>query len=234
MKGERKRKAAPMNDLARMRRRVAKLEADCKRAEEELERTFKILRRAMKGTIYAMALIVEIKDPYTAEHQRRVAKLASAIARKMILSKDEIERIQLTAAIHDVGRIYIPPGILGKPTRLTDVEFSMVKTHPKVGYDILKMVQFPWPIAQIVLQHHERMDGSGYPRGLSRNDILLDARILAVADVVEALASPRPYRPARVVDKALEEISKNKGVLYDPKVADACSKVFADRCFKLE
>jgi len=179
-------------------------------------------------------LIVEIRDPYTAGHQRKVTNLACAIAKEMSLSEGEIERIQLTAAIHDVGRIYIPPGILGKPTRLTDVEFSMVKTHPKVGYDILKMVQFPWPIAQIVLQHHERMDGSGYPRGLSRKDILLDARILAVADVVEVLASPRSYRPARVVDKALEEISKNKGVLYDPEVADACSKVFADRCFKLE
>jgi len=234
MKDERRTKGGPMNDVARMRRRVAKLEVHCKRAEEELERTFKILRRAMKGTIYAMALIVEIKDPYTAEHQRRVAKLASAIARKMSLSEGEIERIQMTAAIHDVGRIYISPEILGKPTRLTHIEFSMVKTHPKVGYDILKMVEFPWPIAQIVLQHHERMDGSGYPRGLSRKDILLDARILAVADVVEALASPRSYRPARVVDKALEEISKNKGVLYDPEVADACSKVFADRCFKLE
>jgi len=186
----------------------------------------------MKGTIYAMALVVEIKDPSTAQHQRRVAKLASAIARKMSLSEEEIEGIQMTAAIHDVGRIYVPPEILGKPTRLSDIEFSMVKTHPKVGYDILKMVQFPWPIAQIVLQHHERMDGSGYPRGLSRKDILLDARILAVADVVEALASPRSYRPARAVDKALEEISKNKGVLYDPEVADACSKVFADRCFE--
>jgi HD-GYP domain-containing protein (c-di-GMP phosphodiesterase class II) len=140
----------------------------------------------------------------------------------------------MTATIHDLGKIQIPAEILSKPGKLTDNEFNLIKTHPQVGYDILKGIEFPWPIAQIVLQHHERVNGSGYPQGLSGEDILLEARILAVADVVEAMASHRPYRPALGTDKALEEIEKNKGKLYDSEVADACIRLFTKGRFKFE
>ena len=235
MKDAHKTKDELINELVKMRRRVAELEvSETKRqqVEEELKQTSEKLRRAMRGTIYAMALAVEVRDPYTAGHQRKVADLACAIAREMGLSEDQIEGISLAGAIHDVGRIYIPVEILSKPSRLTDIEFSIVKTHPKAGYDILKMVEFPWPIAQIVLQHHERMDGSGYPEGLSGKDIMLEARVLAAADVIDAMASPRPYRSARSIDKALEEISQDKGVLYDPEVVDACLKLFAEKSNK--
>lgn len=237
MKDEDKTKDELINELVKMRRRVAELETsetERKRTEEELKQRFQKLRRTMKGTIYAMALIVEIRDPYTAGHQRKVTSLGCAIAKEMSLSEDEIDGFRLAGAIHDIGRTYIPVEILSKPSLLTDIEFAMVKSHPKVGYDILKMVEFPWPIAQIVLQHHERMDGSGYPQGLSGKDIMLEARILAVADVIEAMASKRPYRPAHSIDKALEEISQNKGVLYDSKVVDACLKLFTEKGFKFE
>jgi HD-GYP domain-containing protein (c-di-GMP phosphodiesterase class II) len=188
----------------------------------------------MKGTIYAMALTVEMRDPYTAGHQRNVASLTWAMAGEMELSESEIEGIHLAATIHDVGRTSIPAEILSKPSSLTDIEFLIVKRHPQVGYDILKMVEFPWPIAQIVLQHHERMDGSGYPQGLSGKDILLGARILAVADVVEAMASHRPYRPAHGINKALEEISENRDTLYDASVVDACIKLFGKGRFAFD
>jgi len=237
MKDERKTKGELIKELVGMRRRVAELktlEKEHKRAEEELKETLEKLRRTMKGTIYAMALTVEMRDPYTAGHQRNVANLAWAIAREMGLSEGEIEGIHLAAAIHDVGRTSIPAEILSKPSSLTDIEFLMVKRHPQVGYDILKMVEFPWPIAQIVLQHHERMDGSGYPQGLSGKDIVLGARILAVADVVEAMASHRPYRPAHGVNKALEEISQNRDTLYDASVADACIRLFRKEEFTFD
>jgi HD-GYP domain-containing protein (c-di-GMP phosphodiesterase class II) len=237
MNHKNKTKEQLLNELTETRQRIAELEASetqHKRVEEQLQQSFEKLQRTMKGTIYAMALTVEIRDPYTAGHQRKVATLAYTIAKEMSLSEGEIEGIRLASAIHDIGRTYIPVEILSKPSRLTDIEFSMVKTHPKVGYDILKMVEFPWPIAQIVLQHHERMDCSGYPSGLSGEDILLEARILGVADVVEAMSSHRPYRPAHGIDKALEEISQNRGVLYDPEVVDACLKLFADKGFKFE
>jgi len=229
MKDERKTKAELTKELVGMRRRVAELstlEKEHKRAEKELRESVEKLRRTMKGTIYAMALTVEMRDPYTAGHQRNVASLAWAMAKGMELSESEIEGIHLAATIHDVGRTSIPAEILSKPSSLTDIEFLIVKRHPQVGYDILKMVEFPWPIAQIVLQHHERMDGSGYPKGLSGKDILLGARILAVADVVEAMASHRPYRPAHGINKALEEISQNRDTLYDASVVDACITLF--------
>lgn len=229
MKDERKTKAELTKELVGMRRRVAELstlEKEHKRAEKELRESVEKLRRTMKGTIYAMALTVEMRDPYTAGHQRNVASLTWAMAGEMELSESEIEGIHLAATIHDVGRTSIPAEILSKPSSLTDIEFLIVKRHPQVGYDILKMVEFPWPIAQIVLQHHERMDGSGYPKGLSGKDILLGARILAVADVVEAMASHRPYRPAHGINKALEEISQNRDTLYDASVVDACIKLF--------
>ncbi|GAF81991.1 unnamed protein product, partial [marine sediment metagenome] len=169
-----------------------------------------------------------------AGHQRRVTTLATSIATEMGRSEELIQGISMGGIVHDIGKIYVPAEILSKPTRLSEVEFDMIKAHCQAGYDILKPVEFPWPIAQIVFQHHERMDGSGYPSGLSGEDILLEARILAVADVVEAMASHRPYRPALGIDKALEEIVQNKGKLYDPKVTDACKKLFAEGRFKFE
>ena len=208
--------------------------AERKRAEEELQRTLEKLREALGGIIQTVALTVETKDPYTAGHQRRVANLARAIATEMGLSPEQIEGIRMAGGIHDIGKISIPAAILSKPTRLTEFEWGIIKMHSQVGYDILKKIEFPWPVAQIVLQHHERLDGSGYPQGLSGKDILMKARILAVADVVEAMASFRPYRPARGIDKALEEISQNRGILYDADAVDACLKLFTENGFEFE
>jgi putative two-component system response regulator len=202
-------------------------------AVHELGGSVKQLQKAIKGVVQAMARTVETRDPYTAGHQKQVAGLAGAIAREMGLSEDRVEGIRVAGIIHDLGKISVPSEFLAKPTRLTELEFGIIKTHPAVGYDILKSIEFPWPIAQIVLQHHERMDGSGYPQGLSGEDILLEARILGVADVVEAMASHRPYRAALGIDMALQEISKNKGVLYDANVVDACVKLFKEKGFKL-
>jgi len=201
---------------------------------EALQVTLNDLQRSMEGIIQAMAKTVEMRDPYTAGHQRRVSILACAIAKEMNLSRGQIHGIKMAGDIHDLGKISVPAEILSKPTRLTDAEFSIIKTHPQVGYDILKGIEFPWPISQIVYQHHERMDGSGYPQGLSGNDILLEARIIAVADIVEAMASHRPYRPSLGIDKALEEISRNRNTLYDIDVADACLKLFNEKEFKLQ
>jgi len=205
-----------------------------KQAQRKLEQSMEKLRKAMGGTIQVIALTVETRDPYTAGHQRRVANLARAIATEMGLSEEQIDGIRMAGVVHDLGKISVPAEILSKPGELTEVEFRLIKSHPQVGYDILKEIDFPWPVAQIVLQHHERMDGSGYPRGLKGAEILLEARILGVADVVEAMASHRPYRPALGVDKALEEISKNRGILYDPEAVDACLRLFTQRGFRLE
>lgn len=205
-----------------------------RRAEEKIQHTLERLRGAMEGTIRAMALTVEMKDPHTAGHQRRVTQLACAIAKEMGLSEEQVEGIRLAALIHDIGKISIATEILSKPGRISEIEFSLIKIHPQVGYDILKTIEFPYPIAQIALQHHERLNGSGYPSGLSGEDILLEARILGVADVVEAMSSHRPYRSALGIDKALEEISLNEDVLYDPKVVDACLKLFTEKRFRFE
>jgi putative two-component system response regulator len=213
--------------------RERRLVQERNQAVRELSGSVDKLRKAMKGVVQAMARTVETRDPYTAGHQKQVAGLAGAIAREMGLSEDRVEGIRVAGIIHDVGKISVPSEILAKPTRLTELEFGLIKTHPEVGYDILKPIEFPWPIAQIVLQHHERMDGSGYPRGLSGEDILLEARILAVADVVEAMASHRPYRAGLGIDKALQEISEKKGISYDPDVADACLRLFKEKGFKL-
>jgi len=205
-----------------------------KQAEEDLRQSLEKLQKTIEGTVSAMASVVEIKDPYTAGHQKRVTRLASAIAEELGLPKEQIEGIRIAGLIHDIGKVSIPAEILSKPGRITDLEFSVIKTHSQAGYDILKTIEFPWPIAQIVLQHHERLNGSGYPQGLSGEEILLEARILGVADVVEAMASHRPYRPALGIDKALEEIAQNRGILYDARVAEACLKLFADKGFTLE
>ena len=206
---------------------------DHKQMEEtEIKQNLQRLQRAIKGSIRAMALIVESRDPYTAGHQRRVNILACAIAKEMGLPESQIDGIRMAAAIHDIGKIGVPAEILSKPGKLTENEFNLIKTHPQVGYNILKEIEFPWPIAQTVLQHHERMDGSGYLAGLSSKGILLEAKILGVADVVEAMASHRPYRPALGIGKALEEILQNSGVLYDPDVVDACLRLFSEKGFK--
>ncbi len=205
---------------------------ELKLSEEKLQQSFAKLRKAMGGTIQVVASTVEKRDPYTAGHQRRVADLARTIATEMGLSKNQIDGTRIAGVIHDIGKISIPSEILTKPSRLSDIEFSLIKTHPQVGYDILKDVEFPWPIAQIVLQHHERMDGSGYPLGLSGEDILMEARIMAVADVVEAMSSHRPYRPAVGIDKAFEEISKGK--IYDPNVVDTCLRLFREGKFEFK
>jgi putative nucleotidyltransferase with HDIG domain len=205
-----------------------------KRAKEERRQSAGKLIRAMEATIEAMALTVEMRDPYTAGHQRRVTELAVAIAKELDLSEAEISGIRVAGIIHDIGKIQIPAEILSKPGRLTELEFSLIKNHPSAGYEILKNVEFPWPVAQIVLQHHERMNGSGYPLGISGDDILLEARILGVADVVEAMASHRPYRPALGIGQALGEIWKNSDILYDSKVADACFKLFYEKEFSFD
>jgi len=202
--------------------------------EREVEERTAELQKTLSGVIYALTMTVEYRDPYTAGHQQRVSDLASAIAKEMGFPKDKIAGIRMAGALHDIGKIAIPVEILSKPGRLSKTEFELIKNHSQVGYDILKSIKFPWPIAQIVLQHHERMDGSGYPQGLSGKDILLEARILGVADVVEAMASYRPYRPAIGIDKALEEISINRGKLYDIKVVDACLRVFKENRFKFK
>lgn len=205
-----------------------------KQNEEELKQSVNKLRKTMGGIIQAMALAVECRDPYTAGHQRRVADLARSIAQERGLSKDQIEAVRMAGIVHDLGKISIPAEILSKPTKLSPLEFGLIKVHPQTSYDILKDIEFPWPIAGIVLQHHERIDGSGYPAGLKDQEILPEAKVLMVADVVEAIASHRPYRPAYGLEVALEEISRNRGILYDPEVVDACLKLFKEKGFTLE
>ena len=204
-----------------------------KRAEERLAAQLKAVERTMHGTVEAIGRILEVRDPYTAGHQRRVGKLAGAVAGEMGLAPDRIRGIQLAAAIHDIGKISVPAEILSKPGRLTNIEFDMIKTHSEVGYQILRNIEFPWPIADMVHQHHERFGGGGYPEGLSGEEILLEARILCISDVVEAIASHRPYRAALGLEIALEEVEKCQGTFFDPAVAEACLTLFRDRKFSL-
>lgn len=203
-------------------------------AEEERNRSMEKLKKALEGIIHAMVVTVETKDPYTAGHQRRTAELATAIARDLGLAKEEIESIRMAGIIHDLGKIAIPGEILSKPGKLNEIQVSMIRTHPSVGYEILKNIEFPWPIAQIMLEHHERVDGSGYPAGISGENINFKSKIIAVADVVEAIISHRPYRAALGIKKALEEIRDNSGTLYDPKVVDTCYKLFKKNRFRFE
>ena len=203
-----------------------------KTSEKSLKESFVALRKALNGIIQAVALTVEKRDPYTAGHQRRVADLARAIATKMGLSKEQINGIRIAGSIHDLGKICVPAEILSKPGRLTEHEFGMIKAHPEVGYEILKGIEFPWPIAQTVVQHHENLDGSGYPAGLKSEQIIVEARIVAVSDVVEAMSSHRPYRPALGIDLALGEIRKGRGITYDPDVVDACISLFKTDNFR--
>ncbi|MET0115873.1 MAG: HD domain-containing phosphohydrolase [Sedimenticola sp.] len=192
-----------------------------------------LIKRALVDTIYSVSLTVEKRDPYTAGHQHRVARLAVEISRLMDLDESVQEGLYFGGLIHDIGKIYIPSEILNRPGRLSELEMSIIKTHPEVGWDILKDVSFPWPVKEMVGQHHERVDGSGYPNGIKGDEIYLEARILAVADVLEAMASHRPYRPALPLESALEEIEQHRGVLYDPEVVDASLKLFREKGFKM-
>ncbi len=202
-----------------------------KRERQESNNKF---QNILRETIHAIALTIEQRDLFTAGHQRRVAELASTIAKEMKLSKEKVTGIYMAGLIHDIGKINIPAELLMKPSKLNELEFKLVKEHPRIAYDILKEIEFPWPIAQISLQHHERMNGSGYPSSLLAKDIILEAKILAVSDVVEAMSSARPYRPALGIERALEEISSKKGLLYDSDVVDTCIKLFKKKGFKFK
>jgi len=206
--------------------------SDRKRAELGLQTSVEKLRKALAGTIQAMALTVETRDAYTAGHQRRVTNLARTISQEMGLSENEVDGIRMAGVIHDLGKISVPAEILSKPGKLSVLEFSLIKTHPQTGYDILKGIDFQWPIAQIVLQHHERLDGSGYPNGLMGNEIMKEAKILAVSDVVEAMSSHRPYRATLGIDAALEEVTKNKDILFDAEVVDTAVDLFTNKNFQ--
>ncbi|MBP1734701.1 MAG: putative signaling protein [Deltaproteobacteria bacterium] len=205
-----------------------------KRAEEALKKSVESLKRTLDGTVDALSTTLEMRDPYTAGHQKRVALIACKIAEEMGLSENHIEGIRVMGFLHDIGKIVVPAEILSKPGKINEYEFHIIKAHSQVGYDILKGIELPWPVALATIQHHERLDGSGYPQGLKGDQIILEARILAVADVLEAMASHRPYRPALGLDKALEEISLKKGTFYDPEVVDACLRLFVDKGFRYE
>jgi putative nucleotidyltransferase with HDIG domain len=204
-----------------------------KQTERALKESVARLRRLIGYNINVISRAVELKCPYTSGHQKGVANLARAIATEMGLSSDEIECIRMAGSVHDVGKIAIPAEILSMPRKLTDVEFNLMKTHTMRGKEVLEGVEFPWPIADIVAQHHERIDGSGYPQHLKGNKILLEARIIGIADVVEAMASHRPYRPALGIEAALAEIETGRGVSYDSDVVDACLRLFREKRFKL-
>ncbi|HPM76007.1 MAG TPA: response regulator [bacterium] len=225
-------------------RLVRKLEQKMLEAEKELvarqaaeealrERTVE-LKEALIGSISAMSGIVEKRDPYTAGHQIRVAKLAKAIATELGFPPEKIEGIYLAGIIHDIGKISVPAEILAKPGKLSEQEYALIRLHPQSGYEILRPIRFPWPIAEIALRHHERLDGTGYPHNLVGDAILFEARILAVADVVEAMSSHRPYRPALGIDRALAEIRAEKGRLYDPTVVEICLRLFEEKQFSLD
>ncbi len=201
-------------------------------AEEKLKQSFEMLQKATGDIIQAMSSTSEMRDPYTAGHQRRVKELAVAIGEKMNISKEQLEGVKFAGIIHDIGKIAVPSDILSKPGRISKMEFEVIKSHSQVGYELLNKIEFPWPISKIVHQHHEHLDGSGYPNGLSGDDILMEARILAVADVVEAMTSHRPYRAALGINTALEEIDKHKHDQFDPTVVDACMSLFKEKKFE--
>jgi putative two-component system response regulator len=199
---------------------LERVKAQARRAEDARR-----LKEVLLGTIATLARIVEARDPYTAGHQSRVSGLAVAIGRGMGMPEGQVEGMGLGAALHDIGKICVPAEILSRPGKLSRAEFEIIKTHPQVGYDIVKGVSFPWPVDEMILQHHERLDGSGYPRGLKGDEIILEARIIAVADVVESMTSHRPYRPGLGLDSALDEITSKRGTHFDAQAVDACVRV---------
>ncbi|MBN2160092.1 MAG: PAS domain S-box protein [Spirochaetes bacterium] len=198
----------------------------------EVNESMNKLRNTMEGIVQSMGYALESRDQYTAGHQRRVAEVACEIAKQMKLPDHTIEGIRMASLIHDLGKIYVPSEILNKHGMLDEVEFMLIKKHPQVGYDILKGIDFPWPIAEIVYQHHEKLDGSGYPRGLKDGEILLEAKILCVADVLEAMTIDRPYKTGMGLEAALTEIEKNRGILFEPEVADACITLFREKGYR--
>ena len=217
--------------------RVLWLLRDARESKAEEDRLKSLLSRtksSFHGIIDAVASAVEIKDPQTAGHQRRVAQLAVAIAREMDFSLKRLEGIRVAGLLHDIGKIAVPMEILSKPGELTNLECEFIKSHCQIGFDLLKNIDFPWPVLQAILQHHERLNGSGYPAGLTDKEIILEARILGVADVVEAMISARPYGPAQGIGQALEEIHQNSGILYDPEVANICLKLFVEKGFSFD
>ena len=204
-----------------------------KKAQAEIERYIARLEQAMESTLGAVSGMVELRDPYTAGHERRVGDLAAAIGAELNLPEATLKGLRLAGYVHDIGKISVPAEILSKPSRLTPLETQLIRGHPQSGYDVLKNVDFPWPVAEVILQHHERLDGSGYPRQLKNGAIILEARIMAVADVVEAMSSHRPYRPGLGINAALEEIAWNSGKFYDPQVVDACLRLFREKGYVL-
>lgn len=201
-------------------------------AEEKLKQSFEMLQKATGDIIKAMSSTSEMRDPYTAGHQKRVKELAVAIGEEMNISKEQLEGVKFAGIIHDIGKISVPSDILSKPGRISKMEFEVIKSHSQIGFELLNKIEFPWPISKIVHQHHEHLDGSGYPNGISGDAILLEARILAVSDVVEAMTSHRPYRAALGIDAALEEIDNHRLDYFDPAIVDACITLFKEKKFE--
>ena len=225
-----------IEELRKMHKKIIDLEkvkVMYNQLEKELQQSYKKLQKFMEGTAHIIMEIVEIRDPYLTGHQQRVSQLATAIAQEMKLPQDKIEGVRFASLVHDVGKVNLPTEIVSKLNKLSEVEFNLVKNHPRIGYEILKKVDFPWPIAEIVFQHQEKIDGSGYPRRLKGAEILIEAKILGVANVIEAMSSSRSYRPAISIEESLAEISRNKNILFDPEVVDACLRLFKETEFKL-
>jgi putative nucleotidyltransferase with HDIG domain len=220
--------AARTVELTKVNERLQRELIERHRAEKALAESLDHLRKTLEETVNALAVTAEKRDPYTAGHQKRVAQLACAIAREMHLPQEQIEGINVAGILHDIGKIYVPAEILAMPRRLEEMEMALIRAHPEIGHQILKTIPFTWPISKIILQHHERIDGSGYPLNLMGDAILLEARIIGVADVVEAIASHRPYRPSLGVGYAIEHITNNKGILYDSQVVEACLNIFSN------
>ena len=237
MKNIEKKKEQLIEEVQEMHEKVVELEKKVvkdNRLERELQQSYEKLQKFIEGIAYVITEIVEIRDPYLIGHHQRVSKLATAIAQEMKLPQDKIKGVKIASLVHDVGKVNLPTQIVSKPSKLVEVEFNLLRNHPRTGYEILKKIDFPWPIAEIVFQHQEKIDGSGFPRGLRGADILIEAKILGVANVVEAMSSYKAYRPALSIDESLAEISKNKNILFDPEVVDACLRLFKEKGFKFE
>jgi len=235
MKEKEKTKDLLIEELREMHKKITDLEkvkAMYNQLEKELQQSYEKLQKFIEGTAHIITKVVEIRDPYSTGHHQRVSQLATAIAQEMKLPQDKIEGVRFASLVHDVGKVNLPTEIVSKLNKLSEVEFNLVKNHPRIGYEILKKVDFPWPIAEIVFQHQEKIDGSGYPRRLKGAEILIEAKILGVANVIEAMSSSRSYRPALSIDESLAEISRNKNILFDPEVVDACIKLFKEKGFK--
>ena len=235
MKNIEEKKDQLVEELQEMHEKVAELEKIVVRyhqLEKEPHQSYGKLQKFIEGIAYIITEIVEIRDPYLTGHHQRVSKLATAIAQEMKLPQDKIEGVRFASLVHNVGKVNLPTEIVSKPSKLVEVEFNLVKNHPRIGYEILKKVDFPWPIAEIVFQQYEKIDGSGYPRGLKGAEILIEAKILEVANVVEAMSSYKSYRPALSIDESLTEISKYENILFDPEVVDACLRLFKEKGFK--